>query len=173
MELMTTDFKTNIFIQSEAEFNQAKIRGWWDRAISLLTGRRANLLPFSQLVDESRPNKTTLLGIQDIPVTKIVGSVGRSRDFTAHFLPAMTSAAAKERWRKIYTLAATGHGFPPIVVYKVGDSYFVEDGHHRVSVATYLGWKTIQAKVIVIEPPGRDDRPQWSGGNRRRLCFQL
>jgi hypothetical protein len=32
-------------------------------------------------------------------------------------------------------------------VHKVGDHYYVEDGHHRVSVARALGIAFIQAKV--------------------------
>jgi ParB-like chromosome segregation protein Spo0J len=32
-------------------------------------------------------------------------------------------------------------------VHKVGDHYYVEDGHHRVSIAQALGMAYIQAKV--------------------------
>jgi hypothetical protein len=39
---------------------------------------------------------------------------------------------------------------PPIEVYHLGDVYFVKDGHHRVSVARHLGWKTIPARVIEV-----------------------
>src|SRR2546428_4715839 len=43
-----------------------------------------------------------------------------------------------------------GEAVPPIEVYRHGDVYFVKDGHHRVSVARHLGWKTIPAKVIEV-----------------------
>ena len=39
---------------------------------------------------------------------------------------------------------------PPIEVYHLGEVYFVKDGHHRVSVARRLGWKTIPARVIEV-----------------------
>jgi hypothetical protein len=39
---------------------------------------------------------------------------------------------------------------PPIEVYKVADTYFVKDGHHRVSVARRLGQETIDAHVIEV-----------------------
>jgi nucleotide-binding universal stress UspA family protein len=42
-------------------------------------------------------------------------------------------------------------GVPPIEVYKVGDAYFVKDGHHRVSVARSIGAKYIQAHVMDIQ----------------------
>ncbi len=35
----------------------------------------------------------------------------------------------------------------PVRVYKIGDSYFVEDGNHRVSVARYHGVEWIDAEV--------------------------
>ena len=44
-------------------------------------------------------------------------------------------------------------GFPPIKVYKVGDTYFVLDGNHRVSVAVHRGHKTIEAYVWEFETP--------------------
>jgi hypothetical protein len=36
---------------------------------------------------------------------------------------------------------------PPIDVYRVGALHFVEDGHHRVSVARSHGDPTIEARV--------------------------
>jgi hypothetical protein len=44
-------------------------------------------------------------------------------------------------------------GFPPIDVYKIGDAYFVRDGHHRVSVLKELGATTIEATVTELETP--------------------
>ncbi len=52
----------------------------------------------------------------------------------------------RERWVNILNLHQfTGWG--PINLYKVGGIYFVEDGHHRVSVAHQLGVPMIEARV--------------------------
>jgi hypothetical protein len=40
---------------------------------------------------------------------------------------------------------------PPVSLYKVGDLYFVRDGHHRVSVAKSLGREDIDAYVTEVE----------------------
>jgi hypothetical protein len=40
---------------------------------------------------------------------------------------------------------------PPIDVYKVGDHYFVRDGHHRISVSAALGYDVIEAHVTEIK----------------------
>jgi hypothetical protein len=44
-----------------------------------------------------------------------------------------------------------GDELPPIDVYKVGDGYYVIDGHHRVSVARSLGRQSINARVIEVK----------------------
>jgi len=40
---------------------------------------------------------------------------------------------------------------PPIDVFRVGDMYFVRDGHHRVSVARAFGDTTIEARVREVQ----------------------
>jgi hypothetical protein len=40
---------------------------------------------------------------------------------------------------------------PPVELIRVGDVYFVRDGHHRVSVARALGQAYIDAEVTVWE----------------------
>src|SRR5690606_37393764 len=69
-------------------------------------------------------------GLQEIPLDAIVGSVGRYEDFNRQFLP--RQAAQGGRWARV-RMAVEGSGLPPIEVYKIGDIYFVLDGHHRVS----------------------------------------
>jgi hypothetical protein len=40
--------------------------------------------------------------------------------------------------------------FPPIVVYQLGDAYFVIDGHHRVALARERGMEMIDAEVTEL-----------------------
>ena len=92
--------------------------------------------------------KKSYKGLQDIPLDKIVGSVGRHKDFTGTFLPKM--GEMKERWSRVYAKMNSMEGVPPIEVYQVDDVYFVRDGNHRVSVARELGSETIQAHVTEL-----------------------
>ena len=57
----------------------------------------------------------------------------------------------KRRWQRIAEAIRRGESMPPIDVYKIGDMYFVRDGHHRVSVARQLGLDVIEANVTEIE----------------------
>ncbi len=147
------DVKMLNYIQSENEFNRASHRAFWEVVRSLFTHHNAYLVSFNETISKLGLGQFADRGLQDIPVKKIVGSAGRYKDFTRHFLPRLADKRNKERWRNIYTLAVTGVGIPPIEVYEVGDVYFVEDGHHRVSVASHLDWKTVQAYVTEILIP--------------------
>jgi hypothetical protein len=144
------DVKTLMYIQSEAEFDRARWRGFWEIVQGTLTRNDVCLLSFNKAVSKLGPRQVVDLGIQDIPMKAIVGSVGRGREFTRRFLPRVGDRHSRERWRNIFTLAVTGVGLPPIQVFKLGEAYFVRDGHHRVSVAGYLNWTTIQAYVTIL-----------------------
>ena len=143
------DLKTMIYIQSEAEFSRARSRGFWDIRRSLVTGHQPYLLPFDEVINGLPTVPAVQVGLKDIPLKNIVGSTGRAQDFTRHFMPRVSDEEGKERWRTIYTLAVSGVGFPPVEVFQIGPVYFVQNGHHRVSVVSYLGWPTIQAHVTV------------------------
>ncbi len=45
-----------------------------------------------------------------------------------------------------------GLDLPPVRLHKMGDSYFVEDGNHRVSVAHYQEVEMIKAEVNEFFP---------------------
>lgn len=82
-------------------------------------------------------------GVPWVPAEKIVGSVARSRDFDGAFLPPRPDLA--ERWKRIDRLAHGPEELPAVVLYEVGDAYYVLDGRFSVSVARYYG-----AAVIAI-----------------------
>lgn len=150
MDVVSTNMQTIAFIKSENEFNQAKVRGFWQLFFDRIRRRRSHLLPFNQVIEDFETGPTVDRGVQDISLAAIVGSVSRSEDYTRNFLPCSSDYLSRERWRKIYTLFTTGVGVPAVELYKVEDQYFVIDGHHRVSVAKHLGWQTIQARVIEL-----------------------
>jgi hypothetical protein len=84
--------------------------------------------------------------MQEVPVSQIVGSMDRFRDFDRTFLP--RKKATQSRWTRIDRAYYEDVRLPPIQLYKVGDIYFVKDGNHRVSVARERGVEFIDAEVI-------------------------
>ncbi len=106
----------------------------------------SELLPFEEVVDALGPQSAHDLGLRSIPLDTIVGTVGRQAgEFDRAFRPA--SQSVRDRWRAIAAARRRGHAMPPIAVYRVGGLHFVEDGHHRVSVARALGDTHIEARV--------------------------
>jgi hypothetical protein len=87
-------------------------------------------------------------GLQSIRLDAVVGTVDSQRDFDRRFRP--TSSRVRERWERLALAQRRGESIPPIDVYQVGDLYFVQDGHHRVSIALATGAKTIDAYVTEI-----------------------
>jgi hypothetical protein len=52
-----------------------------------------------------------------------------------------------QRWKRIDRAFQRGEDLPPVELYEIGDSYFVSDGHHRVSVVRFHGVPTVEAVV--------------------------
>ena len=91
-------------------------------------------------------------GVQEIPVDQIVGSAAspaKAGDFLPGCLPA--TGRLRDRWTRVNTAMVEGGELPPIDVYRVGDGYYVIDGHHRVSVARSLGHDMINARIIDVQ----------------------
>jgi hypothetical protein len=57
-----------------------------------------------------------------------------------------------QRWKRIDRAFQRGEDLPPVELYEIGDSYFVVDGHHRVSVARYHEVPTVEAAVAEFHP---------------------
>jgi len=85
-----------------------------------------------------------LIGTRDIRVAEIIGTFERNTNFDDQFRPIQRQAL--DRWINAYIRFKQGNS-SPILVHKVGDQYFVEDGHHRVSVARSIGMEFITAEV--------------------------
>ena len=90
-------------------------------------------------------------GFETVGVEKIVGSVGRCRDFGPGFLPVCSCLGG--RWSRIARAFREDKPLPPVELYKIGEEYFVLDGNHRVSVARYRGAVAVDAVVTEFVVP--------------------
>ncbi|HEY80469.1 MAG TPA: hypothetical protein G4O05_05255 [Caldilineae bacterium] len=130
------------------EFDRARRKVLLHDIMAFLRGYRNHLLDFGELSETLASGEPVDLGVQDVPLDAIRGSVDRYREFDLAFLP--KHEGLRDRWQRVE--AARRYGLPmrPVELYKLGDVYFVRDGHHRVSVARAHGDKTIQAHVLEI-----------------------
>ena len=88
-------------------------------------------------------------GVCEVELDRIRGSEGRSTDFDDHFHP--VSETVRQRWQRVAAALEEGIRLQPVVLIRVGDDYYVRDGHHRISVSRALGLATIVAEVTVWE----------------------
>src|ERR671917_807870 len=119
----------------------------------------ALMLPFEEVVEALGRTGQHDVGLQVVPLDAIVGTVDRSVDFDRGLRP--TPTRLRSRWERIAAAQRRGEALPPVSLYKVGDLYFVRDGHHRVSVAKSLGREDIDAYVVDVKTRvqlGRDVR---------------
>ncbi len=132
-------------------YPKARRKELFRRMGGILTGNRpGSLLTLDEVQDTLRSYQQSYGGLRSIPVASIIGSVSRSQDFDDAFLPRSDSMG--ERWERVERYFAD-RPFPPIDVYKVGDAYFVSDGHHRVAIAKQRKVDFIDADVIEVHTP--------------------
>ena len=140
----------SVEIQVEADFGRARRRAFFGRVAARLRRECSRLLAFDEVGEGHLAHNRRRLGLRDVEVSKIVGSVARYEAFDRGFMP--TKASLAERWKRVDRAFHRGLELPAVRLYKVGNSYFVEDGNHRVSVARYQGVETIEANVIEFFP---------------------
>ncbi len=138
------------FRDARDDFHRARQQATLATVLARINGRSVDLLSFDDVRQKLRASEVTSRGVQDIPIDAIVGTVNRTVDFTRDFLPLQPSD--EERWARVRSATDDPKvgGMPPIDVYKIGEAYFVRDGHHRVSVARTLGQTHIQAYVTEV-----------------------
>jgi hypothetical protein len=86
-------------------------------------------------------------GVRLVPIDQIRGSEGRCNDFDTAFRP--LKSLSDERWISIFCAHEADVPLPLVELIQVNDLYFVRDGHHRISVARWLGQREIEAEVTV------------------------
>ena len=134
---------TNLRSYVSYEFSALRISALQHAFWAKLTGKNLSLATFPREVSKARPNKK-FLGINEIPVDQITGTLGRNYDFDYKFRPLKTHLL--NRW--VNTLISLHRDeWSPIVVHKLGENYYVENGHHQVSVARATGMVFIEAKI--------------------------
>ena len=132
------------------DFRHARREAAIQGIVARFTGKSTELLSYEEVSQKLKAVGSAHRGLKEIPIEKIIGSVGRYTDFTRSFLPRHDSD--ESRWANVMSAMTNvrAQGLPPIEVYQLGDVYFVKDGHHRVSIAKQLGVNSIEAYVTEV-----------------------
>jgi hypothetical protein len=127
------------------DFRIAKFKGQFGKIIAALTGRSNQLLDLETLTKGKSVRSRRYAKSQSVDIDQIKGSEGRINDFDQKFNPLKSHNSS--RWLNIASAWQRGVNLPAIDLIKIKDVYIVRDGHHRISVARYLGCKYLDAHV--------------------------
>lgn len=133
-------------LKSRIKFEKAKARAKLNEIIMNFFFGSNELFSLDEVKFLTKSYAYRYRGVQSIPLSKIKGSEGRYLDFDREFLP--KHEGLRTKWENMADFLDKSPKIPPIVVYKIGESYIVRDGNHRVSVAKSMGLEYIDAEVI-------------------------
>jgi hypothetical protein len=114
---------TNVRSFTAYQFSKLRMQGLWESAFAKLSGNNSTLKIFPKSFRRENHLRKNI-GLNTIRVNEIVGTLNRRSD-----------------------LSLNRDGWSPILVHKIGNEYYVEDGHHRVSIAWSMGMVYIEAIV--------------------------
>ena len=137
----------NLEDQVDLDFTVASRRARLGRLKTRLLrqGARSTLLSPEELRRSVPASGAMYRGRRTVEVSRIVGSVGKHKQFDMNFMP--SSGASAQKWKRIDRAFRLGQQLPPVSLLGLGGDYFVSDGNHRVSVARFHEVEWIDAEV--------------------------
>jgi hypothetical protein len=95
-------------------------------------------------------------GLQIVSLEQIVGTTRHPSQNSADFLPlpGLRGRNWEARWQRITRAVDALSMLPPVELVKVGDEYYVADGHNRVAAALQAGAVAVDADVTELAVPG-------------------
>ncbi len=100
---------------------------------------------FSENQKREEAYEKRTLGVKSVPLSKIVGSVGRYRDFNQQFRFKQKRPSA--RFQSVLNALKENVQLPPVILYQIKNEYYVLDGNHRVAAAKKIGYEFIDAQI--------------------------
>ncbi|MEL7625949.1 MAG: universal stress protein [Anaerolineaceae bacterium] len=133
------------------DFHRLRSKAALDRFWAGIRGESLDLLPYDKVSSKLRAVSQTDIGLKQVPLENIIGSVNRTADFDRNFRP--LSDDDRSRWATVKAAMTSPFtaGVPPVLLYKIGDAYFVMDGNHRISIAKEMGLDSIEAYVTEVK----------------------
>ena len=120
--------------------------------------------PYLPVLEDKVPGLSQLsrlsLGVQSIPIERVVGSVsqGRSYAFASNFMPLLeTGSEFAAKWDHLYESVEAQGVNQPITCLEYLGEYYVIEGNKRVSVMKAMEARDIDADVTRVYPAPSDD----------------
>lgn len=132
------------------DFHRLRSKAALERFWAGIRGESLDLMAYDEVSSKLRAVSQTNIGLQQVPLKNIIGSVNRTSDFNRNFRP--LSDGDSSRWANVKAAMTSPFtaGVPPVSLYKIGEAYFVMDGNHRISIAKEMGLDSIEAYVTEV-----------------------
>ena len=144
----------------DRNYSRARMKGL--RAYSQAI--QQNQDPYLPVLEEKEPALNMLdrasLGIQTVPLERVVGSVSRGRSFAfaANFMPILeVNSEFCAKWSALYQSVEEEGVRDPAKVLEYMGYYYLIEGNKRVSVMKYLEAEYLEADVTRVIPPRTED----------------
>lgn len=132
-------------LRARSDFTRARFKAFLNDVWAVMAGHPNRLLSFDEIKEKLHVGGPIYKGIKTVRIEQIVGSLNRYHEFDRAFLPVQDKTA--DRWQRVDLAFYKDISLPPVLLYKIGQVYFVVDGHHRVSVAREQGQEFIEAEI--------------------------
>lgn len=132
-------------------FNTARWQSTVERVRSALRRQAWRLFDLDGIAPGQVRNRC-YAGVHSVAISQIRGSMSRTGDFDRGFHP--LNDRLRSRWISVAMARTQSVPLPPVSLVQVGGLYFVQDGHHRISVARARGESAIDAEVMVWDVHG-------------------
>jgi len=119
--------------QIHSDFKKVRVQALLSRVFGNLFGKPVKLISFDEIKKKLPVGPSVYRGTKTVKLEQIIGSLNRHHEFDRAFRPYRSISST--RWQAVNRAFYEGVNLPAIILYKVGEAYFVVDGHHRVSVA--------------------------------------
>src|SRR5438477_1199939 len=95
-------------------------------------------------------------GLETVPLAQIAGTARHPSQNTTDFLPLpqLRGTNWDSRWQRIQQATNRLAILPPVELLRIGDEYWVVDGHNRIAAALRNGAVAVDADVTELLPPG-------------------
>lgn len=137
------------YVRARGEFQRLHRRARLRTLIDRLLGRPSELRALGDLRVESPARGGGVRRLTQVCLDRVLGSVDRAHDYTRGFLPRL--GGDEDRWARIRLAIEGDQGVPPLELLEVDGTYYVRDGHHRVSVLKHLGVRSFEAYVTRLD----------------------
>jgi hypothetical protein len=142
--------KEELHMDKEWEHIPCTIKqAFWHQLASSIPEGNNNLLPLGIYMLCKRFTYMHDVGIKAVEVDRIKGRVGLGSDFDTSFMPRQQHI--RNEWTSVDQTRFRNVSLPLINLLKIGDIYFVLDGHHQPAMDTLHNQESVEAHVIEIE----------------------